>query len=80
MDFIPPSELKIPLDVHVARQARRLGLLSRKQNDWKSVIELNDKMKMLDPTDPAKYDYSLFGMGVKPDLVDRSFILNPDSD
>lgn len=79
MNFISPAELKIPLDVHVARQARRLGLLSRYQNDWKSVLELTDKMKLLDPTDPAKYDYALFGLGVKPELLDESLILNPGS-
>lgn len=64
MNFMKPSELKIPLDVHVARQARGLGILKRKQNDWKAVIELNDKMRILDPEDPAKYDFALFGLGV----------------
>ncbi|MEQ9089995.1 MAG: TIGR02757 family protein [Balneola sp.] len=64
MDFMNPSELKIPLDVHVARQARALGILKRKQNDWKAVQELTDKLLLLDPIDPAKYDFALFGMGV----------------
>lgn len=64
MSFMKPSELKIPLDVHVARQARALGILKRKQNDWKAVVELTKKMKMLDPDDPAKYDFALFGLGV----------------
>lgn len=64
MTFMNPSELKIPLDVHVARQARALGLLKRKQNDWKAVIELNKNLHKLDPEDPAKYDFALFGMGV----------------
>ncbi len=77
MTFMPKSELKIPLDVHVARHARRLGLLSRHQNDWKSVIELNEKLKILDPLDPGKYDYALFGLGVNPQFVDEKFILNP---
>ena len=80
MTFIPTSELKIPLDVHVARHARRLGLLSRYQNDWKSVIELNDKLKVLDSLDPGKYDYALFGLGVNPQFVDESFIINKHVD
>lgn len=77
MNFMPPSELKIPLDVHVARQARALGLLTRHQNDWKSVLELQEKLLLLDPTDPAKYDYALFGLGIRPELVDDSFYINP---
>lgn len=76
MNFISPSELKIPLDVHVARQARKLGLLSRKQNDWKAVQELTKKMKLLDPEDPAKYDYALFGIGVLDSDVPPEFIVN----
>jgi uncharacterized protein (TIGR02757 family) len=76
MNFIKPAELKIPLDVHVARQARAIGLLSRKQNDWKSVLELNEKLKILDPNDPSKYDYALFGLGVHPELVDDKIYLN----
>ena len=64
MNFMDPSELKVPLDVHVARQARKLGLLKRKQNDWKAVIELNKNLQELDPEDPSKYDFALFGLGV----------------
>tara|TARA_R110002126_G_scaffold3477_2_gene19812 strand:- start:6926 stop:7708 length:783 start_codon:yes stop_codon:yes gene_type:complete len=64
MSFMNPSELKIPLDVHVARQARSLGILKRKQNDWKAVQELTNKLLLLDPKDPAKYDFALFGLGV----------------
>lgn len=77
MDFISPSELKIPLDVHVARQARKLGLLSRKQNDWKSVLELNARLKFLDPDDPAKYDYALFGIGVLGSEIPEEYVINP---
>ncbi len=77
MTFMPPSELKIPLDVHVARQARALGILSRYQNDWKSVLELNEKLKILDPEDPAKYDYALFGLGIRTDLTNEQFYINP---
>ncbi|MEQ9309912.1 MAG: TIGR02757 family protein [Balneolaceae bacterium] len=77
MSFMSTAELKIPLDVHVARQARRLGLLSRHQNDWKSVIELSEKLRILDPEDPAKYDFALFGLGIYPKYVDEKFYLNP---
>jgi uncharacterized protein (TIGR02757 family) len=59
---IKPSALYIPLDVHVARTARRLGLLQRKSNDKKAVMELTEKLREFDPQDPAKYDYSLFGI------------------
>lgn len=76
MTFIPPSELKIPLDVHVARQARRLGMLSRPQNDWKSVLELSDKLRLLDPEDPSKYDYALFGLGIHTELVRENYFIN----
>ena len=59
---ISPSSLYIPLDVHVARSARRLGLLKRKSNDKKAVIELSQKLRELCPDDPIKYDFVLFGM------------------
>lgn len=61
---IPTSKLMIPLDVHVDRVARQLGLLKRKQRDWKSVIELTDNLREIDPIDPVRYDYALFGAGV----------------
>ena len=64
MNFMPTSELMLPLDLHVARQARASGILKRKQNDWKAVQELTEKMKILDPKDPAKYDFALFGLGI----------------
>lgn len=76
MSFMDPSELKVPLDVHVARQARRLGLLSRTQNDWKSVLEVTEKMKLLDPKDPARYDYALFGIGVLGKELPEGLIIN----
>lgn len=63
-DSIPMSALMIPLDVHSGRMARNLGLLSRKQNDWKAVEELTERLKELDSDDPIKYDFALFGMGV----------------
>jgi len=60
---ISPSQLICPVDVHVARVARRLGLLKRKQTDWLSAIELTDNLKKLDADDPVKYDFALFSLG-----------------
>lgn len=61
---IDKSNLYIPLDVHVGNTARKLGLLNRKQNDWKSVIEISNRLKDLDPNDPIKYDLSLFSLDI----------------
>ena len=61
---IKPSQLLIPLDVHVERVARRLGLLTRKQRDWKAVIELTVRLKEYLPEDPVLFDFALFGIGV----------------
>jgi uncharacterized protein (TIGR02757 family) len=63
-ESISPSQLICPVDLHVARVARRLGLLDRKQNDWRTALELTDRLKMLDPDDPVKYDFALFGLGI----------------
>jgi uncharacterized protein (TIGR02757 family) len=80
MDFMPVSELKIPLDVHVARYARKLGLLSRRQNNWKAVLELTQRLKQLDPDDPVKYDYALFGLGILDFAIPSHFIINSKID
>ena len=61
---IPTSVISCPLDVHSGRNARDLGLLTRRQNDWKAVVELDSSLRKLDSNDPAKYDFALFGMGV----------------
>ncbi|MEZ4984987.1 MAG: TIGR02757 family protein [Saprospiraceae bacterium] len=61
---IRPAQLMIPLDVHVANVATRLGLLSRTQRDWQAVAELTQQLRTFDPDDPVKYDFALFGMGV----------------
>ena len=61
---IDPSQLIIPLDVHVDRVARSLGLLERKQTDWWSALELTNNLKTLNPKDPVRYDYALFGLGI----------------
>ncbi len=61
---IKASQLMIPIDVHVERVARNLGLLDRKQRDWQAVIELTNNLKKIDNKDPVKYDFALFGYGV----------------
>ena len=61
---IPESELCIPLDVHTARMSTELGILKRKQNDWKALEEIMSVLRKLDPKDPSKYDFALFGIGV----------------
>ena len=62
---IKPNQLYVPLDIHVGRIARKLGLLKRKQNDWKSVVELTEELRKMDPEDPVKYDYALFSLGLE---------------
>lgn len=61
---ISPSILSIPLDLHSGNTARKLGLLSRKQNDLKAVVELDLVCRNFDPNDPAKYDFALFGLSI----------------
>ena len=61
---IPSSALMLPLDVHTGRVARSLGLLRRKQNDWQAVEEVTAVLRELDPQDPVKYDFALFGLGI----------------
>jgi uncharacterized protein (TIGR02757 family) len=61
---VPTSALMIPLDVHTGNTARKLGLLSRKQNDWLAVEELTANLRQFDSNDPVKYDFALFGIGM----------------
>ena len=61
---ISPSQLSCPLDVHSGNVARKLGLLTRKQNDAKALLELDTNLKKLDLKDPVKYDFALFGLGI----------------
>lgn len=61
---IKPQQLICPIDVHVARVAKRFQLLDRKQTDWLAAEELTNYLRKLDPKDPAKYDFALFGLGV----------------
>ena len=60
---IPASALMLPLDVHTGDVARALGLLQRKQNDWKAVVEITNVLRTFDKHDPIKYDFALFGIG-----------------
>ncbi|MDR0802030.1 TIGR02757 family protein [Fluviicola sp.] len=60
---IPMSELHLPLDVHTGNVARKLGILTRTQNDWRSVAEIQEQLIRFDPEDPCKYDFALFGLG-----------------
>jgi len=59
-----PANLSCPLDVHSGNVARKLGLLNRKQNDWKALSELDTNLRKLDKSDPSKYDFALFGLGI----------------
>ena len=60
---IPSSVLSIPLDVHTSNVGRQLGLLKRKQNDWKAVAQYDEQLREMDPLDPVKYDFALFSLG-----------------
>ena len=61
---LKPSQLICPIDVHVARVARRFSLLERKQTDWLAALELTHNLRKFDSNDPVKYDFALFGLGV----------------
>lgn len=61
---ISPADLVIPVDLHVARVAKRLNLMDRPNADWQSALELTEAMKRFDPADPVKYDFALFSLGV----------------
>ncbi|WP_235005290.1 TIGR02757 family protein [Pedobacter nyackensis] len=62
---LKPADLICPCDVHVDRVARKLGLIERKQTDWRTAVELTVKLQEFDPVDPVKYDFALFGLGVE---------------
>ncbi len=63
---ILPAQLVCPLDLHVVRVAKRLGILKRKPPDWKAALELTSFLRTLDKNDPVKYDFALFGSGIMP--------------
>lgn len=62
---IKPSQLICPCDLHVDRVARKLMLIRRKQTDWQTALELTENLRRLDPTDPVRYDFALFGLGIE---------------
>jgi uncharacterized protein (TIGR02757 family) len=62
---IKPSELIMPCDLHVDRVARKLNLITRKQTDWQTAVELTQRLREFDPADPVKYDFALFGLGIE---------------
>ncbi|MBN8826079.1 MULTISPECIES: TIGR02757 family protein [unclassified Spirosoma] len=65
---IRPEQLIIPIDVHVNRVARQLALLTRPQTDWKAALELTETLRLFDPSDPVRYDFALFGLGVEGEM------------
>ena len=64
-NHLKPSQLICPCDVHVDRVARKLGMIQRKQTDWLTAVELSSQLSLLDPQDPVKYDFALFGLGIE---------------
>ena len=66
---IKPSELIMPIDVHVARVSRNLGILNRPQTDWLAALELTEYCRTLDAKDPVKYDFALFSLGVTEKII-----------
>lgn len=64
-EFMKPKDLLIPLDVHVARISRQMGLLNRKSNDFKAVLELMNPLREFCPEDPVKYDFAMFAFGIE---------------
>ena len=62
---ISPKDLICPLDVHVDRAARHLGLITREQTDWKAALELTGNLRVFDENDPVKYDFALFGLSIE---------------
>ena len=61
---LSPADLICPVDLHVDRVARKLGLIERKQTDWQTAMELTETLRSMDPVDPVRYDFALFGLGV----------------
>jgi uncharacterized protein (TIGR02757 family) len=63
-DQISPAQLVCPCDLHVDRVGRMLRLIRRRQTDWFTALELTESLRKLDPADPVKYDFALFGLGI----------------
>lgn len=70
---INPSQLVLPLDIHSGRQARVLGMLERKANDWKAALQLTHNCCLFSPEDPCKYDFAFFGIGVNKVTIEPRF-------
>lgn len=66
---IKPDALICPLDLHVDRAARKLGLLERDKSDWRAAAELTENLRILDPNDPVKYDFALFGISIEEKCI-----------
>jgi uncharacterized protein (TIGR02757 family) len=62
---LQPADLIMPCDLHVDRVARKLKLITRKQTDWQTAVELTERLREFDPADPVKYDFALFGLGIE---------------
>jgi uncharacterized protein (TIGR02757 family) len=62
---LKPADLICPCDLHVDRVSRKLGLITRKQTDWQTAVELTTRLREFDPVDPVKYDFALFGLGIE---------------
>ncbi|MCQ2754645.1 MAG: TIGR02757 family protein [bacterium] len=73
-DFMGVNDLLIPLDVHVARISRQMGLLTRKSNDFKAVIELTENLRKFSQNDPVKYDFAMFAFGIELNNVKKEKI------
>jgi len=71
--ILEPSDLLLPVDVHVGRQARSLGLLTRKTNDWTAVRRLTEICRHFCASDPARYDFAFFGVGAQDESLDARF-------
>ena len=67
-DRLSPKDLICPCDVHVERVARKFGLITLEKVNWKTALELTGNLRLLDPNDPVKYDFALFGLGVEREL------------
>jgi len=62
---LTPADLIMPCDLHVDRVSRKLNLITRKQTDWQTALELTERLREFDPIDPVKYDFALFGLGIE---------------
>ena len=76
---IEPDKLVLPVDVHAGRQARALGLLTRKADDWRAALELTEACRAFCPEDPARYDFAFFGVGAYGESLDVRFVVASNS-